>query len=283
MRSNISIIPPTKEPGGVIELFYATNRGHSSDEKPNEFYTDEYVDTQYGICHVNIPKKHEVGEVERPTWWKLQFSESAERDVMLLDLNQVSKDEFASMLIKRMNEKGTKEALLFVHGYNNDFKQTAWRTGQIVFDLSFTGTSAFYSWPSAGDTLGYIHDLQMAQNCKPKLKEFIKLLLRIPGIEKLHIIAHSMGSYILTSALELLDGDAEIENKIDLIHQIILCAPDIDQKEFKEQIYPKFKTIGDQRTIYASSNDKALKASDIIREGLPGWVKVEIIFLSRME
>jgi esterase/lipase superfamily enzyme len=262
-------LPALKELGGIVELFYATNRGHSGKEEANEFYTDEYVDTQFGICHVNIPKKHEVGEIERPTWWKLQFSESSERDVMLLDLHEIPKDELISTLISRMNEKDNKEALLFVHGYNNDFKQTAWRTGQVVFDLSFTGVSAFYSWPSAGDTLGYVHDLQIAQLCKPKLKEFVKLLLKTTGIKKLHIIAHSMGTYVLAGALDLLAGDAEIGARIKLIHQIILCAPDIDQREFKEQIYPRFRTIGDQRTIYASSNDKALKASDIIRKGMP--------------
>ena len=38
---------------------------------------------------------------------------------------------------------------------------------------------------------------------------------------------------------------------------------------FREQILPAFKEVGSQRTLYASSNDKALRLSDEFRLGLP--------------
>ena len=45
------------------------------------------------------------------------------------------------------------------------------------------------------------------------------------------------------------------------IKQVILAAPDIDADVFRQQIAPALVARGRPITLYASSNDKALKAS----------------------
>jgi esterase/lipase superfamily enzyme len=261
--------PLLSDPGEVIDLFYGTNRTNSGKLEFNARYTAEYGAMLYGICRVNIPPGHVRGEMERPKWWKARFQESADKDVMVVGLDQLDAAAFFSAFSSRLGEREGKEALLFIHGYNVEFEECAWRTAQLAHDLSFPGVSAFYSWPSSGNVPGYVHDEQIAKNCVPHLQAFIKEILRTPGIQKLHLIAHSMGTYILTNSLKNLVDDATIKKELDLIHQVILCAPDIDRTEFEEQIYPKFVQLNGRRTVYASDNDKALKASQQIRLGLP--------------
>ncbi|TSA24726.1 alpha/beta hydrolase [bacterium] len=257
------------DPGEVIDLFYATSRTNSGDPDINARYTGDYGALLYGICRVNIPPGHVRGELERPKWWKARFQESEKRDVMLVELDQLDAPAFFSAFSNRLGEREGKEALLFIHGYNVEFRECAWRTGQIAHDLSFPGVSAFYSWPSSGNVRGYPHDEQIARNCIPHLQGFIKSILQMPGIEKLHLITHSMGTYILTNSLKNLVDDATIKKELDLIHQVILCAPDIDKTEFEDQIYPKFVSLNSRRTVYASDKDEALKVSQAIRQGLP--------------
>lgn len=52
---------------------------------------------------------------------------------------------------------------------------------------------------------------------------------------------------------------------LDKIFQLILGAPDIDKKEFKNVILPSFTKLGKRRTLYASDHDTALNVSSIGR------------------
>ena len=52
--------------------------------------------------------------------------------------------------------------------------------------------------------------------------------------------------------------------------QLILAAPDINADIFRTEIAPRFAKLRAPVTIYASSNDKALRASD----GLHGWPRL---------
>lgn len=263
------LLSPIIDPGEIVELFYATSRKSCGDPALNLQYGSEYAPLTYGVCKVNIPPGHVRGEIERPRWWKLQFSESNVRDVTLLSIEELDVLNFRSLFSSRLDAKEEKSALLFIHGYNIDFKESAWRAAQIAHDLLFPGVVAFYSWPSAGKVFGYPHDLQMATDCIPHLTEVITIILQMRGITKLHVIAHSLGSYILACALSDLKNSKNKQRESKLIHQIILCAPDIDQLEFDQKIYPNFESLGVRRTIYASGNDEALKTSEGIRGHLP--------------
>ena len=262
-------VPQLKSPGAIVDLFYGTNRANNGSADYNSRYTTDFDQLRYGYCKVNIPPGRAEGTIQRPKWWKLQFKESKDRDFMILSLDEMDPAPFFSKLSDDLREKETKEAILFIHGFNVAFNECAWRTAQIVHDISFNGLSGFYNWPSFGEIAGYLHDLDVAARCVPYLQQFVKQILAIPEITKLHLIAHSMGCYILANSLSKLAGDSEIRTRLDVVRQVILCAPDIDQQVFREQILPAFKEVGSQRTLYASSNDKALRLSDEFRLGLP--------------
>ncbi len=80
-------------------------------------------------------------------------------------------------------------------------------------------------------------------------------------IKSLNIVAHSMGNRVLGEAFRSLSKEISSNKKIS---NMILAAPDIDQRTFVEQIAPEFCRRAEQVTLYASSNDNALELSKTI-------------------
>lgn len=253
--------------GGVVELAYGTCRTSTNSSRYRKMYSSDLGTGRRGICWVNIPPTHARGAIERPKWWKLRFKEKAEKDVMIVGMEELSIESFKSELRKRVDQ-GKKEALVFVHGYNTSFEEAALRTAQLVYDLSFKGLGAFYSWPSAGVVKGYLHDLQQVTNSVVDFRQFLVELLSAPGLEKLHVIAHSLGSQLLIRGIaDLLRYDSTgLENRP--LRQIILAAPDVDQTEFDTLYYQDFIQAGMRRTIYVNEHDFAIDMSETGRGGL---------------
>jgi esterase/lipase superfamily enzyme len=69
-----------------------------------------------------------------------------------------------------------------------------------------------------------------------------------------------MGNAVLTGALTQLGREHLSEEKC-LFREVLLTAPDIDAQLFEEEIVPAIANPRQRITLYASSNDKALKRS----------------------
>jgi esterase/lipase superfamily enzyme len=257
----------------TVEVFYGTNRKPTGFREANEFYgTERHREgpMQYGKIHVSIPLHHTVGVVERPKWYKLEFSEDPKKHVMLLDLETLGKDAFFEAVDTKTAESPEHEALLFIHGFNVSFPSAIQRTAQIAFDLDFHGTALAFSWPSQAALEAYTVDQDNAIWSVPHLSRFLVDLQEKTDIDAIHVIAHSMGTRVLTQAL----AQARDEGFDLKLNNVILAAPDIDADVFREQILPKISGVADRLTMYASSSDTALKLSQTIhgndRLGLGG-------------
>jgi esterase/lipase superfamily enzyme len=88
------------------------------------------------------------------------------------------------------------------------------------------------------------------------LVEFLDAL-GTSNLERVHVVAHSMGNRGLIGALERirLAGHSLVR-----IGQLILAAPDIDAGEFAQKV-PLIAPLGQRLTMYASSKDRALSLS----------------------
>jgi esterase/lipase superfamily enzyme len=261
---------PKEDSGGRINLFYGTNRNKTGSSDMNDYFGDELSTLQFGLCEVAIPKGHIQGEIERPgkILWAFELPEKTGAHVMLTKITELQEQDFIKQLADGINSSGEKAGLIFIHGYNNTFAEAARRAAQIAWDVPFNGVTGFFSWPSAGKTLNYFKDIEHADVSIPQLEYFIEKIVLETKIEKLHIIAHSMGNRVLTVTLNQLSKKETFKPKLKVLHQIILAAPDIDKNVFKTNILPQFKTIGNRRTIYASDQDKALNISEKARIGL---------------
>lgn len=153
-------------------------------------------------------------------------------------------------------------ALVFVHGYANEFQFALARLAQLVRNLNFDGPAFAFSWPSQGSNalISYKADQVSAQKSVTSLVSFIKTVAATSTAKKIHLIAHSMGNEILLPALI----DLKRPELADLRHRIgevVFASPDVDQTEFSRHI-----AALEQRslTLYASRHDRALRISRLV-------------------
>jgi esterase/lipase superfamily enzyme len=209
---------------------------------------------------VSIPRTHRAGQLEAPSIWRLEWCNDPEQFVVLLSVDEIDKSTFFEDIAARVKSSDRKSAFVFVHGYNVTFVDAARRTAQMAYDLGFGGAPVLYSWPSQARYASYKVDETNAEWARLDFKAFLKDFAAQSDAEHIYLIAHSMGTRVLTGALkELVLEDPSIRDKFD---EIILAAPDIDADTFKRDIAPKI-LAGEAggTTLYASSGDYALLAS----------------------
>lgn len=250
---------PLEPDHAVVEVFYATDRDRSGDPDPRRFYGGDRGSLRYGLCRVSIPREHRMGALESPSIWRLEFRQNPAKHVVLLALEEHSRETYLSRLAARVRASGSKAALLFVHGYNVTFEDAARRTAQLHYDLGFDGAPVFYSWPSRGEFAAYPVDETNVQWTHVHLVQFLSEFVAGSDAEHIYVIAHSMGNRAVTRALSsYLQSHREAAARF---REIILTAPDIDADVFRQEIAPGLAAFGAPITLYASSRDKALLAS----------------------
>jgi esterase/lipase superfamily enzyme len=212
-----------------------------------------------GLCDVAVPKSHRMGQMERPSVFKLEFKEAPAKHIVILSVTTIREAYFLESLDMMAGTAPEQDALVFIHGYNVTFAEAVRRTAQIAFDLDFRGIPVCYSWPSSGKYSGYMADEASIEWTIPHLVEFLSKIVRLKNVKTIHLIAHSMGNRALVNCLSrmaeksLSDGQAQLQ-------QLILAAPDVDAGVFK-QLAQTFAKAAKRTTLYASSNDLALQVS----------------------
>lgn len=255
----------------IVEVFFGTNRNRMEAKNMDDRFGKEQADgLTVGFCKVSIPKEHKQGRMERPLRiWKFEFPEWRTDHIALMNIEEVEEDQLFSRIDEKIEKSEKKDILIFVHGFNTTFVEAARRTAQIAFDIPFQGATGFFSWPSTGKGKSYMADEDKAEASAPDFSAFLKKILCGTKVKRLHIIAHSMGSRVLTFSLKDLSHDADFRKRSHIIQQIILGAPDIDQLTFKKTLLPAFKTIGAGRTLYSSEKDFPIGLSETARGGRP--------------
>ena len=243
----------------IVKVFYATDRRRTASPRPSKTYGVARDVLSYGICEISIPRDHRMGELERPAVWKLEFREDPKKHVVLLSVTQQEKEKFFKSINERIEASPGSSAFVFVHGFNTSFAAAARRTAQMSYDLGFKGAPVFYSWPSQGTTQGYPIDEANVEWSQANLKAFLQEFAKTTRAENIFLVAHSMGNRALTGALkDLYTENTELRGRFK---EVILAAPDIDADVFKRDIAPRIVTDEPSVTLYASSQDEALKAS----------------------
>jgi esterase/lipase superfamily enzyme len=102
----------------------------------------------------------------------------------------------------------------------------------------------------------------MADWTAPHLAAFLHELRKQTSTRTIHLVAHSMGSRVLSMALDRLAlADAAAANHFQ---EVVLAAPDINNR-ILTQLSTAIKSEADRVTIYASNRDRALQASAFLR------------------
>jgi esterase/lipase superfamily enzyme len=244
----------------VVSSFVALKEYRTA-TRPGRHYSGERGVLEMGTCEVTIPAKHEIGEVEAPSIWRLEFKEDPTKHVVFMGAEQLENEEFFRQLQERVGRSPRKDAFVFVHGFNVSFEDAAKRTAQIAYDLNFEGAPIFFSWPSQGSALDYTVDKENSEWAATDIREFLKEIAARQGIEQIHLIAHSMGNRALTYALRGMAAGPADKRLTRKFNEVVLTAPDIDADIFKTQIAPAVVRVANRVTLYASSHDQALALS----------------------
>jgi len=244
-----------------VEVFYATDRAKTGSPQPANFYGAGRGALEYGVAGVSIPRRHQKGQLESPSWWRLEFTQDPAHHIVLLSVKPMEAAAFHGGVAARTGVDGQRNVLVFVHGFNVTFEDAVRRTGQIAYDLQFPGTPIAYSWPSQGTAapLGYTTDETNVEWTEPHLRQFlVDLKAGLGGNVRIHLVAHSMGNRALTKVLRSLAADA----KTAMFNQVVLAAPDIDRDVFERDLAPQVVRTARRTTLYASSQDRALMLSE---------------------
>ncbi len=218
--------------------------------------------TSYGIVEVNVPEARGYGTFNRPR--RIPFFDiaiEAERAGDHFIINSIQKrelDEWKGIL----NDRTEQDALVFVHGFNTKFTDAIYRAAQIFWDLQYEGVPILYSWPSNGRVIDYLYDQDSVDLATNSFSEVLSCLAD-SGIERVHILAHSMGNRLVINALEKNIRAASVSK----IGEYIMAAPDVDRDAFLEKI-PGFLGVVPCITLYASSVDRALQLSKGLRNSV---------------
>ncbi len=221
---------------------------------------------ELGRCEITIPKTHEPGELEAPSVMRLEVVENATEHLLLHKTEPLLDERFYEILRQRVEQSERHELFVFVHGFNVSFEDAARRTAQIHYDMRFDGAPIFFSWPANDKFIfTYPADETNIAWSVPHLKQFLLDVVKQSGAKSINLIAHSMGNRGLAAALR--EIDLEMRGEAKLFNQVILAAPDIDADEFRMHIAPAMQRTAQRLTLYASSHDEALMASQFVHRG----------------
>jgi len=257
-----SEVPPERPDNATdntdITVFFGTNRSKAPEAV---YYGTERDLMHFGRCLVNVPSDHPTGTIPRPSIWSL-YRENPQRHFLVLNVVECDREEFVQDLRTYVHGCSSKQALVFVHGFNVKFVDAILRTAQIAADLNFPGVAIAFSWPSKGvmTPLGYTHDEEQARWTLPDLREFLDLIAQQSGASTIHLVAHSMGNRALTEALKQIRPPTA-RTTAAAFNEVILTAPDIDADTFTRDVAPAILPTARRVTLYASSKDLALRFS----------------------
>jgi esterase/lipase superfamily enzyme len=208
------------------------------------------------------------------------------RDRGELARHEAAKESLQDEVQRRLVASPKKEVVLYVHGFNESFATAAYTTAELCHFLGREHVCTFFTWPASttGNFLiSYTTTTESGDFAVEHLKKSIRLLATTPGIEGIHILAHSRGTAVTLRAvrelgLETIAAGKEPADRYKILN-LVLLSPDIDVDIAAQQISgflsdPDLATVWPEGrlprvlkgrlTIYSSPEDRALLISRIL-------------------
>jgi esterase/lipase superfamily enzyme len=199
---------------------------------------------------VSIPIVHKIGVVEVPgtNWMGIKETEDAGKHFKIRTISKMTREEFVAAMANPADS-----LMLFIHGYNVSFADAAFKAAQVAFDAHYKGRVVMFSWPSKAGLFDYDYDRESALFSPDALFDLLKLIKNEAKVSKITVVAHSLGSEVLLSALQ----QASLTGTNLGIRDLIFAAPDVDLDVYLRRA-DQIKASATKVTLYASSKDAAL-------------------------
>ena len=230
--------------------------------------------------NLNLGETKELGRFP-PIPYQLQTTPSGiVRTAQVMDDHRKTRTRFETELRRRLEQSPSKDVVLYVHGFNETFASAAYTSAELCHFFGRRDVCAFFTWPasSTGFLLrSFTTTTESAKFSVGNLKRTIRMIAQTPGVDRLHLLAHSRGSAVLLDATRELVIEAVAAGiepaRAFRIENLIVLAPDVDADVARTSIGP-FISDPDQMTrwtpkelprmvqgritIYTSPEDRAL-------------------------
>jgi len=274
-----------------IEVIYITDRTGTADDDGSLRYGHERADViSFGIAKVGFQPEltweHLVAESvnpkrQRPYYLSVNeikqlggFDSYPDRLVVAQDRFELPAEaaqaveeenaQLAALIDERLKWTVDKDIYLSVHGLENSFDDAIFRTAEVWHYGGRNGIAVAYTWPSGyGGLLGYVYDRESAEFTVSHLKRVLRIIASCEQAQRVHIITHSRGAEVATTALRELHIEANAKG-LDAGEQLkletlVMAAPDIDWQVFQQRFKGELLMNVPRRTvIYFSESDNAL-------------------------
>lgn len=246
-----------------LTIFVATTRNATNSERPGDRYGPDDVDQlQFAAVSVNVPpyRARGTGDLPRPNTIRnnvFSYNPDPTKDFFVSSVIQVDSNRFVQRVADDLAQTKSRDVLVFVHGFNTSFEDAVLRAAQVAADINFDGTVLVFSWPSAASVSSYVRDQQTARNSGFHLLRLLNGPLRAAMPDHVDLLGHSMGSEVIAKALSL----TMVTDSLPRFNQVVFAAPDIDARVFRREILPALSNRAGRVTLYASTDDEALRAS----------------------
>ena len=204
----------------------------------------------------------------------------------IIDAHETANRALQAEIARRLALSPRKEMVLYIHGVKNSFSDAAFTMGEMCHFLGREFVCGIFTWPAGGKhgiLFGYEEDYESSTFAVEHLRKAIRTIADTPGLERIHILAHSRGTDLLATALSELSFESYMQQKTLpqrlKLGNVVLLAPDLDVEVAPEKIlaiisdpdapygvtpdpHAVFRALRPfHLTIYVSPDDKALATS----------------------
>ena len=161
---------------------------------------------------------------------------------------------------------GSRDVLIYVHGFNQSFETAALDAVRLSDGIRFRGETMVFSWPSRAKLFDYGYDRESAMWSRDALQRVLDGLMASPNVDRIHIVAHSIGTMVTMEGLRQLHaarGDA-ITGRIGAV---VFASPDIDMDVFSSSV-DHIGPLARKITLITAANDRALALSGWMAGGI---------------
>jgi esterase/lipase superfamily enzyme len=161
---------------------------------------------------------------------------------------------------------GQGDVLIYVHGFKQTFETAALDAAHLADGIKFRGRTMVFSWPSKAGLFDYAYDRDSAMWSRDDFERVLNSAVTSPGVGRVHIVAHSMGTMLALESLRQLYARSG-DTVSDRIGAVVFASPDIDMDIFSSSI-TRLGPLGRKITVVAATNDRALAISGRLAGGM---------------
>lgn len=233
-------------------LYYITNRNYQTSFDHLDFY------------EVNIEA------IRRVNFDSFDYYNSA------AVLKLVEKPEIFLADLQCNMRSENRDTLFFIHGYHTG-REDALEMGLEIFDRYGDFNVVIFDWSSADTLTGYWRDRKLAKPSGAVLARMINQYIKFITTasikncnQKIHLVAHSMGNYVLCNALKSYKENYS-SNIFEVIENSFLMAADVDWVAFEKDSTDNLSLlseISNKIIVYYNEYDAALAISETTKHTL---------------